>query len=69
MWWWDPFGEAVGARAGGPAVFGDVVVGAAGQGEVVDVGLSAFGPRNEVVDFGEVAGHVAARAVQPRSLA
>jgi hypothetical protein len=60
MWWWDPFGDAVSAGAGGPALFGEFVVGAAGQGEVVDVGDVGFGPSGDVVDLGEVAGHVAA---------
>ena len=34
---WDPFGVAVGAFAGGPTLFGEFVVGAAGKGQVVDV--------------------------------
>ena len=32
----------------------------AGEGEVVDVGGSVLGPVVDVVDFAEVAGHVAA---------
>ncbi|MDT5001094.1 MAG: hypothetical protein QOK12_3199, partial [Mycobacterium sp.] len=42
-WGWDPFDAAVAADAGAPPVFFDeAVVGAAGQAEVGDVGLSAF---------------------------
>jgi hypothetical protein len=44
--------------AGGPALFGEPVV-AAPQREIVDVGGVAFRPRGDVVDFGEVARHVA----------
>ena len=48
--WRDPFGAAVFAISGAPAVFGDqAVVFAAGQGEVVDVGEPAFGPVGDVV--------------------
>ena len=35
------------------------MVAGAGEGEVVDVGEAAVGPFVDVVDFGEVAGHVA----------
>ena len=31
VWWWDPFGVAVGVFAGGPALFGEFVVGAAAK--------------------------------------
>jgi glycine cleavage system aminomethyltransferase T len=42
-WRGDPCDPAVAANPGAPAVVGDeAVVGAAGQGEVGDVGLSAF---------------------------
>ena len=41
---WDPFGEAV-ADLDGPALFGEAVVGAAGQYVFVDVGLAVvLGP-------------------------
>ena len=60
MGWWDPFGDGVVAFVGGPALFGDVVLRGAGQGEVVDVGGMGFGPRCAVVDFGEVARYMAA---------
>ena len=63
VWWRDPFGAAVFAFSGAPAVFGDqAVVCAAGQGEVVDVGEPAFGPVGDVVDLALVARHRAARA-------
>src|SRR5277367_1775338 len=38
VWWRDPFGLATTVFTRGPAVVGEFVVGAAGQGEVVDVG-------------------------------
>jgi hypothetical protein len=53
-------GLAVVVFAGGPAVVGELVVGSAGQGQVVDVGVVALGPWGEVVCFGEVGGYVAA---------
>ncbi len=59
--WGDPFGVAVGVFAGGPAVgLDDAVLGAAAQGEVVDVGGAADGVADDVVDFAVVAGHGAA---------
>jgi hypothetical protein len=61
VWWWDPFGVAVCVFAGGPALFGEFVVGAAGQGEVVDVGDGVDGVGVAVVGFAEVSGHGAAR--------
>ena len=61
MRWWDPFGVAVRVFAGGPALFGEVVVGAAGQGEVVDFGDGVGGVGVAVVGFAEVGGHGAAR--------
>ena len=57
---WDPLGVAVLVFAGGPALLSELVVRAAGQGQVVDVGVAALGPWCEVVGFGEVAGYVAA---------
>src|SRR5437588_7567007 len=59
--WWDPFGVAVGVFAGGPAFFGESVVGSAGQGEVVDIGATGFGPAPDVVDLGVVERGGAAR--------
>jgi hypothetical protein len=42
--WWFPFGVAVGVFVGGPAAgLEHAVVGAAGEGEVVDVGAVAGG--------------------------
>ena len=61
MGWWDPFGGAVGAFSGFPAAGADEwVVAFAGEGECVDVGVSAAGPFVDVVHLGEVAGNVAA---------
>jgi hypothetical protein len=40
---WDPFGSAVGQFPGTPTVFGEQVVGFAGEGEFVDVGQPVFG--------------------------
>ena len=57
----DPFGVAMAVFAGGPAVVGEFVVGAAGQGEVVDVGDGVGGVGGAVVGFAEVGGHAAAR--------
>src|SRR5437588_9440069 len=59
MWWWDPFGVAVVVFAGGPVLFGQWVMTAAGQGEVVDVGGVAVGVGVGVVDFAVIAGHLA----------
>ena len=59
VWRWDPLGDAVCARARGPALLSELVVRAAGQSEVVDVGFAALGPRCDVVDFGQVARHIA----------
>ena len=58
--WWDPFGVAVRVFAGGPALFGELVVGAAGKGELVDIGDRVGGVGVAVVDFAEIAGHGAA---------
>ena len=63
--WWDPFGVAMGIFAGGPALFGELVVGVAGQGEVVDVGDGVGGVGVAVVGFAEVGGHGAARERAP----
>jgi hypothetical protein len=44
VWGWDPFGVSV-ADLDGPSVFGEAVVGAAGQDFFVDVGLAVvLGP-------------------------
>ena len=61
--WGYPFGAAVVAFPGAPAAFFDqAVVGSAGQGEVVDVGLAGVGgPAVDVVDLGPVARCGAAR--------
>ena len=59
--WWDPFGVGVLVFAGSPALFGHFVVGAAGLGEVVDVGDGVGGVGVAVVGFAEVGGHGAAR--------
>ena len=59
--WWDPFGVAVGVFSGGPALFGEAVVGSAGQGQGVDVGATGARPAVDVVDLGPVAGDVATR--------
>ena len=57
VWWWDPFGAAVFALAGGPALlFDGAVVGAAGQGERGDVGVAVGGPAVEVMDLSPVTG-------------
>jgi hypothetical protein len=61
VWWGDPFGVAVVVFAGGPALFGEFVVGAAGQGEIVDVGDRVGGVGVVVMGFAEVGGHAAAR--------
>ncbi|AVO10425.1 hypothetical protein CHR52_16865 [Mycobacterium tuberculosis] len=45
---------AVGVVVGGPAFFGESVVGAAGQGEVGDVGASGAGPGGDVVGLAVV---------------
>ena len=58
--WWDPFGVAVGVFAGGPALFGESVVRAAGEGELVDVGAVVLCPGVDVVDLGVIAWDVAA---------
>jgi hypothetical protein len=59
----DPFGGAVFAFSGGPAAgFDQGVIGAAGQGQGVDVGAMGGGPLLDVVDLAFVAGHVATGA-------
>src|ERR1700733_8974197 len=60
VWWWDPFGVAVTVFAGGPALFGELVVGAASESQVVDVGDGVGGVAVAVVGFAQVAGHGAA---------
>ena len=57
----DPFGVAVLIFAGGPALFGQGVVAAAAERDVVDVGGVGFRPGCHVMDFGEVSRHIAAR--------
>ena len=57
---WDPFGVAVGVFAGGPALVGEFVVGAAAKSQLVDIGDGVGGVGVVVVDFAEVAGHGAA---------
>ena len=57
---WEPFGVAVGVFAGGPALFGEWVVGTAGQAEVVDVGDGVGGVGIIVVDLAPVGRHRAA---------
>ena len=63
-----PFCDAVCECAGNPALFGELVMRSAAQSQLVDVGFSALRPRRDVVDFGEVAGHVAARMRTPAIL-
>ena len=60
VWWWDPFGLAVAVFAGGPALFGEFVVGAAAKSQVVDIGDGVGGVGVAVVGFAEIAGHGAA---------
>ncbi|KIU61590.1 hypothetical protein SR37_08895 [Mycobacterium tuberculosis variant bovis] len=45
---------AVGVFAGGPAFFGESVVGVAGQGQLGDVGASGAGPAGDVVGLAVV---------------
>src|SRR4051794_31001095 len=54
VWWGDPFGLAVGVGAGGPALFGELVIGMADQGEAVDIGDGVFGVGVVVVDLAQV---------------
>ena len=63
-----PFCDAVYARVGSPALFSQLVMRSAAQSQLVDVSFSALRPRRDVVDFGEVAGHVAARMRTPAIL-
>ena len=58
--WWYPFGDALGVLAGYPALLEQFVVGAAGEGEVIDVGAAMDRPLVDVLGFGEVAGRGAA---------
>src|SRR5262245_24742731 len=62
--WWDPFGAAVFAFAGGPAALLDeAVVRSTGQGEVIDVGFAVVGdPVIDVVDLTPVSRCGATRA-------
>lgn len=60
MWWRYPLSITVFEFPGGPAARRDeFVVGAAAQGEIVNVGFPALGVVGDMVDFGEVAGHAA----------
>src|SRR5882762_5498070 len=54
-----PFGLAAMVLAGGPALFGEFVVGAAAKSQVVDVGDRVYGVAVAVVDFAEIARDVA----------
>jgi hypothetical protein len=58
MCWGNPFGLTPLVFPCGPAFFGEFVVGAAGQCEVIDVGGVAGGVGGEVVDFAVIAGHI-----------
>ena len=57
--WRNPFGDPVSAHSGCPASFGELVVRSAAECQMVDIGFAAFCPRDDMVDFGEVRGHVA----------
>ena len=60
FWGWDPL-HALGCDGDGPAVFGEAVVGWAGQDFFVDVGVAVvFDPALGVVDLGAVGGDGAA---------
>jgi hypothetical protein len=59
MRWWDPFGDAVLVFPCGPALFGQWVVAAAAERQIVDVGGAALGVGRDVVNFGEVARDIA----------
>jgi len=63
----DPLGSTVFALSRFPAaIFNEAVVGSAGQGEVVDVGVSAVGPvLGGVVYLAPVDGDVAAGVSAP----
>ena len=58
--WWDPFGGTALIFAGCPTLFGECVVGAAGQGEVIDVGDGVGGVGIAVMDLAQIARHAAA---------
>ena len=62
MWWWDPFGVAVGAFSGDPALLEQCVIRCASQGQLVHVGAMGGRPLIDVVDFGPIPGHIAAGA-------
>jgi hypothetical protein len=66
--WGDLFGGAVGAFACAPAFVEEFVIRRAGLGEFVDVGVSAFGPFVDVVDFAAVARGVTTRPGTPTVL-
>src|SRR5271166_3379860 len=62
MWWWDPFGVAVRAFSGDPALLEQFVIRCASQGQLVHVGAMSGRPLIDVVDFGPIPGHIAAGA-------
>src|ERR1700747_241554 len=55
----DPVGVASGGGAGGPAIFGESIVGTARQGQVVDVGAAGDRPAPDMVDLAVVGGGIA----------
>src|SRR5271165_6171450 len=58
----NPFGVAVRVFAGGPAPgFDDAVLGAAAEGQFVDVGAAAYGVVGDVMNLAVIAGHGASR--------
>jgi hypothetical protein len=63
--WGSPFGGAVFASVGDPALFFEFVLGAADQVEGVDVGASGGCPPVDVVYFAPVSGYITARAGAP----
>jgi hypothetical protein len=60
VWRRDPLGLTVSEFDCSPAFIGHLVVGLAGQGQLVDVGPAAAGPVVDVVNFRAVSGDVAA---------
>ena len=56
----NPFGVTAGQLAGLPTLIEQLVVGRARESESVDVGVTAFGPLVDMMDFAPVAGSVAA---------
>src|SRR5277367_2162830 len=66
--WGDPFGVAVVVFAGGPALFGELVVGAAAKSQVVDIGDGVGGVAVAVMDLAQIARHAAAGERTPTIL-